>query len=132
MPDNSHPSDVYCDLRKKCASVKALHGPHKGRVVAKPRHVVVRNVAFRVLPGGLATARRDGVRNVHAYARGEVGSLDVPADVEAVKLDARARRLHYNPFKADTFVDGDGRAVHAAAVLAIEGKTAYFIPEEHA
>lgn len=119
-------SDVYCNLHKMCASVKALDGPAKGRVVATPRTVIVRDVRFRVLPGGLARAQRDRVRNVHAYAR---GTAEVVPDIDVVKLDPAAVRIHYNalsgPHPGEFYRGDTGESVQAARVLAIEGKRAY-------
>jgi hypothetical protein len=119
---NAGSVDVYCDLHRKCASVKALDGERKGRVVDKPRQVVVRGVVLRVSEAGRQRAVRLGVRNVHAFARGHI---DVLSTVAGVVAQAGAFRVHYNPFKAGTFVDDAGAAVHALSILAIDGKTAW-------
>jgi hypothetical protein len=116
-------ADVYCDLRRKCASVRARRGPNAGRVVDKPVRVVVREVTFRVQRGGQQAARASGQRNVHAIACGRVDG----ADVESVRSDPAAVRLHYNPFRNDTFVAEDGTPVLSAQALAIDGKTAWVI-----
>lgn len=117
-------ADVYCDLQRKCTSVKRLHGEGKGKVIAKPHHVVVRPVVFRVQPGTLATIRNKGVRSVCAYARGDAY---IDGDTQAIIDHPDAQRLHFNPFRSDTFTLADGTAVHAARAMAIVGKTAYVI-----
>lgn len=119
-------ADVYCDLRLKCTSIKALDGPRKGKVVAKPAYSIVRGVAFRVQPGTLATIRTRNVRAVCAYARG-TAEESTAADVAAIASDARAQRVHFNPYRADTFTLEDGTPVRSADVLAIDHKTAYVI-----
>lgn len=121
--------DVYCNLHKMCASVKALDGPDKGHVIATPRQVLVHDVTFHVLPGGLARAQREGVRNVHAYARGTAEIVD---SVDAVSTHPDAVRLHYNaisgPQPGRFYRHDTGAPVASARVLAIDGKRAYIIP----
>lgn len=117
-------ADVYCDLRLKCTSIKALDGERKGRVVAKPTYSVVRGVTFRVQAGTLATIRAKRVRAVCAYARGQAAE-STPAEVAEVA--ARGQRVHFNPFRADTFTLDDGTPVVAADILAIDHKQAYVV-----
>lgn len=116
--------DTYCDLHRHCTSLKALTGPEKGRVTAKADQVLLRDVTFRVLPGGLRRCREEGVRNVHAYARGTV----VACDVAAVRDHPDAIRVRYNPYAWDTFVRADTeQPVRTADAFAVEGKTAWAV-----
>lgn len=116
--------DGYCDLNRRCTSLRALAGPAKGRVAAKPKAVVLADVAFRVNPGGLARVRARQVRHVHAYARGRV----VGDDVAAIRTHPEAVRVRYNPFLFDHFVRADTEAaLSGVALLAIDGKTAWAI-----
>lgn len=118
-------ADVYCDLQRKCTSVKRRRGENAGRVVAKPLRVVVQPVTFRVQPGTLRSIREKGVRSVCAFARGDTY---IDGDVDAVINHPAAVRLHFNPFKFDTFVLEDGTPCHAAQAMAIVGKTAWVVP----
>jgi hypothetical protein len=115
---------VYCDLKRKCASIRALEGEHKGRVIAKPVFSVVHNVVFRVQPGGLARIRSKGVRQVCAFARGH--AIDA-TEFDVASIAARGMRIHFNPYRSDYFHLDDGSPVTAAEVLAIDHKTAYVI-----
>lgn len=116
--------DTYCDLHRHCTSLRAITGPDTGRVVGKADAVVMTDVTFRVQPGGLRRARESGVRNVHAYARGQVAG----DDIAWVRDHPRAIRVRYNPHRWESFVRADTEeAVWSAAALAIDGKTAYAI-----
>lgn len=117
-------ADVYCDLRLKCTSIKALEGESKGRVVSKPVYSVVHGVTFRVQPGTLRTIREKHVRAVCAYARGTAREA-TPEEVSTIARDGV--RVHFNPFRADTFTLDDGTPVVSADVLAIDHKQAYVV-----
>jgi hypothetical protein len=106
--------DLYCNLRTRGGSLRAVGGPLPGRVIATPQRVDLADVAFRVNAGGQARARREGVRNVHAFARGTVVA---PSD------QAGEIRVVYNPYRNDTFIREDtGAPVHRAARLSLIGK----------
>ena len=81
-------------------------------------------VRFEISQAGLRRVRETGVRNVHAYARGQVVGTDI-ADIlnhpEVVKIT-------YNPHLYDHFVRADNKApIAGAALMAIDGKTAYAV-----
>jgi hypothetical protein len=103
-------ADVYCDLRRKCASIRALEGERKGRVVSKPVFSVVRNVLFRVQPGGLARIRLKGVRQVCAFARGQAIEA---TESEVASIAIRGVRVHFNPYRSDHFHLDDGTPVRS-------------------
>ena len=106
--------DLYCNLRTRGGSLRAVGGSRAGRVVDTPHQVVLGDVSFRILLGGQRRARAEGVRNVHAFARGTV--IDGPPPEAPV-------RVIYNPFRHDTFVRADtGAAVHRAQHLVLIGK----------
>jgi hypothetical protein len=117
-------ADVYCDLRLKCTSIKALDGASKGRVVSKPAYSVVHGVTFRVQAGTLRTIREKHVRAVCAYARGQAAESTA---AEVAAYAAAGVRVHFNPFRADTFTLDDGTPVVSADVLAIDHKSAYVV-----
>ena len=108
--------DLYCNLRTKGGSLRAVGGPLAGRVIATPQQVELADVTFRVNAGGQSRARAEGVRNVHAFARGTVVAATGGARDDGV-------RVVYNPYRHDTFVRADsGTPVHQAAHLALDGK----------
>ena len=114
--------DLYCDLHRKCSSIKALDGEDKGRVVDKPHDVVLRDVTLRVSRAAVRKILETGVRSVHAYARGVRTAL-TSADVRAMPESTRVR---YNPkIRGEFFDDATGEAVTALAFLAVEGKAAW-------
>lgn len=110
---------AYCDLHRGCSSLKALSGDHKGRVIAKSQRVLLSDVRFEVSAAGLRRTREQGVRNVHAYARGHC----LGDNVEAVCANPDAVRIRFNPHLFDTFVrEPDHAPVAGARLVAIVGK----------
>ncbi|MEZ0168365.1 hypothetical protein [Microvirga sp. TS319] len=96
----------------------------KGRVVSKPKQIVLRDVRFEVSQAGLRRTREENVPNVHAYARGFVRDQDV----EAVRNHPDCVRVRYNPHLFDTFVRADTEEpITSAQVLAIDGKSSFAI-----
>ncbi|WP_262267240.1 MULTISPECIES: hypothetical protein [Microvirga] len=113
---------AYCDLHRRCSSLKAMTGEKKGKVVAKPKQVVLQDVRFEVSQAGLRRTREENVRSVHAFARGHVRDQDVAA----VRDHPDAVQIRYNPHKFDTFVRADTlEPVATAQVFAIDGKLSY-------
>jgi hypothetical protein len=116
--------DTYCDLHRHCTSLRAITGSKRGRVVGKAYQVLLRDVTFRVQPGGLRRVRETGEREVHAYARGTLAATEAAP----VRDDPAAVRVRYNPFRFDGFVRADTEEILAGAdALAIEGKCAWAI-----
>jgi len=61
-------------------------------------------VAFTVAPAGLARSHAEGVRNVHAFARGRVlAALLIQVHPEPQAHRMGWVRVTYNPFKRDHF-----------------------------
>lgn len=83
----------------------------RGRVIAHVPAITLSDVTLVVRSGGRARVLRTGVREVHAYARGIIVQAPRPA---------AAIRLHYRPFASDSFLDDDGRAWIAAAILHLD------------
>ena len=81
---------------------------------------------FIVQPAGRAKVLREKKKNVHAFIRGYLWE-DKHHDTLA-KLDQKNcfiwDDIHYNPYKADTFVDFAGEPVYSAsfADLSIKDK----------
>jgi len=105
--------DVYFNLHKKVFSVR-----HKGRVIEHASNVMLRNVTYVVQPAGRARVLREGKKNVHAFARGElIQRLPV--------VNYQGNLAKYNPYKAATFVDKDGEPLYNSdvAYLALHSDT---------
>lgn len=100
--------DVYRNLLKHCVSVRA-----GTKVIGYVQNVAVRDVVFRVRPAGVTRIRARGQREVIAYARGTVTSVDE----STFSLPANAVPVHFNPFLHETFVLDDGTPVHSADAL---------------
>lgn len=105
--------DVYFNLHKKVFSVR-----HKGRVIDHASNVMLHNVSYVVQPAGRAKVLREGKKNVHAFARGEIIKR-LPV------VNYKANLAKYNPYKAATFVDKDGEPLYNSdvAYLALHSDT---------
>lgn len=97
-------ADVYRNLLHKKVSIRSA-----GKVVGHAVGVVVTDVEFRVRPAGVQRIRRQGQREVVAYARGTVNVL-----AAAPTLPEGAVRVCFDPYRHETFVLEDGTPVHAA------------------
>ena len=90
--------EVYWNLHKKCWSVR-----HKGKVIDHAKSVYLQDVQWVVQPGGRDRVRRQGRKNVHAFARGTLLDANTYFDchLEHSTLDVGVR---YNPYLNDCFV----------------------------
>lgn len=93
---------VYFNLHKKCFSVRALEGEHKGSVISHADVVYLRDAEPKVSQAGRERVIREKQKNVHA---GIVGILTLPQDFEG---DSK-RGLTYNPYVYKTFVYVDSK-----------------------
>jgi len=96
---------AYRNLHKQCWSVVAMEGENKGRVVAHPQFVQMKDVEFRVQPAGRRRVLRERRKNIHAYVIGTFVPSTASQPWEQVR---------YNPYKFETFVDRSGSPVHSA------------------
>jgi hypothetical protein len=97
---------IYRNLNKRVWSIMV-----KGRVIGHAHCVQLEGCRFHVRPGGLARCRKEGVKNVHAFAIGELLNQE-PAPLPTGR---DWHRVRYDPFTCDTFVlEGSGSAVHEA------------------
>ena len=97
---------VYRNLYKGTWSVVSVK---TGRVVMHADTITLRDVTFRVQPAGNRLVRACGRKNVHAYAVGEIASLNFTGVGE--------HRVTYNPYIMTTFEyadNGVGSAVGSA------------------
>lgn len=107
--------EVYWNLHKKLWSVRHVQ---TGRVVAHVPYVFLRNAKWVVQPAGNAKVRREGRKNVHAFARGEWDD----GWTHGHGFHEWAYPITYNPYKNNSFVRVDtGEEVNytAQAVMAI-------------
>jgi hypothetical protein len=74
-------------------------------------HVTLRDVEFRVQPAGREKVRREGRKNVHAYAVGTI--VKVEQFWGAAMLD-EAVSVRYNPYVNETFIDANGNKVRSS------------------
>ena len=90
---------VYWNLHKKCWSVQDCK---TGRVIRHESSVTLSAGKFVVRKAGQEKVRREGKKNVHAFAVGTVSTLDGPAF-----FSDYCRPVSYNPYVNDTFVFRD-------------------------
>ena len=94
--DLERPVQVYFNLHRRCWSVR-----QRGRVIGHANSLVLRDVTWRVQPSGRERVRREGRKNVHAYASGWVTHL--------ILLDGTEQAVRYNPYELETFVVGNNQ-----------------------
>ena len=89
--------EVYRNLNSRCWSVRA-----GGLVVAHLPEAWLRDVRWVVRESGRQRVLKSGVKNVHAFARGE-WMTQVPR--LALALGACPQGVTYDPRRFETFVD---------------------------
>lgn len=87
---------VYFNLHKKLWSIKALSGPHKGRVIGHAREIGLDECEFKVSQAGRARVLHERRKNVHAGVTGFISGCGLG--------DTRAHPVTYNPYKYNSFV----------------------------
>lgn len=120
--------------------------PHRGKVVKRiPESVSVRelpnghvfyttavllgNVSFDVQPAGPERVNRNGVRDVHAFARGTVLTWDNAASPDFFEYTNKHGYsvACYNPFVRDCFFDRDtGDRIDSSWLVLITGGVCYY------
>ena len=111
---------IYFNLHRKLWSVKALEGPHKGKVISHCLDFSLHNCTMKVSEAGRQRVLRERRKNVHA---GIVGQWD------HWRLDNLVSdgRLTYNPYRAPTFTDVDtGEPVKGASRVYALGRNVYY------
>lgn len=99
---------VYANLRKGCWSVRDAK---TRRVVGHLDRMALKDVAFRVSIKGRDRVRREGQKNVHAFAQ---GTLDAIRHFE--DLDGFTHVL-YDPYQHSSFVTEDGDQIYNASYV---------------
>ena len=103
---------VYFNLHRKLWSVRALDGPHKGRVIAHKRGVVLQGVSPRVSQAGRERVLRERKKNVHAGLVGYWVPFDTPITEHMVPIT-------YNPYKYKSFVYVSDKSAYTGARKAL-------------
>jgi len=107
-------SHVYWNLHKNIWSIR-----QDGRVTQHRDFVVLEDVSFHVQPAGRERVRKEGKKNVHAYASGNF-TYDKP------KGWSKGRQITYNPYKFDSFVYADDLTpVHHSGRVAMFNRKVY-------
>lgn len=103
--------EVYWNLHRKQWSVRNCA---TGRVVAHVCSIALDKVQWVVRPAGREKVRREGKKNVHAFARGVV--LDSSTYPHGWTRDNSWQDVTYNPYRDESFVrlsyDGQGVVRH--------------------
>lgn len=104
---------IYRNLHKEgyTYSIRAVDGPHKGRVVGYASQLRVLRPTFHVSESGRKQVCLTGRKNVHAGVIGEVASVfgyaeRLPNDLvtSPYQLPVRATEITYNPHLYESFV----------------------------
>ena len=104
---------LYWNLHKKKWS---LQNRQTGRVQQHVTAYTMYDAKFVVRPAGQAKVRREGKKNVHAFA---VGRPSLKYGI-AGSVTPNSRAVTYNPYKNDTFVFKDtGEPVTEAHVISV-------------
>lgn len=93
---------VYYNLHSGTWSVKALEGPHKGKVCLHARHVILEDAFARVSVAGQRRVIREQRKNVHA---GVVGNILYASNQPLVAANDHnpTERVSYNPYRGAYF-----------------------------
>jgi hypothetical protein len=118
---------LYWNLHKKKWS---LQDRQTGRVAHHVTAYTMYDAKFVVRPAGQAKVRREGKKNVHAFAVGTGGLRD------GIATCLSGRPVTYNPYVNDTFVFADTgepvTEVQAISVYTENGKPkVYAIPKSN-
>ena len=108
---------VYCNIRTRLLSIRAMSGPNRGKVLAHAEKLEMVDVEFRVNQKGRERVVRTGVKNVHAGVVGEIqaawGLVPTEAGDGLEGLGIRGnftlmkgRPVWYDPHKVKVFMAG--------------------------
>lgn len=117
--------DVYRNLQKGGLSIRSRETSSYGLVIDHRDGVVLEDVEFVVNENGRQKVLEEGVKNVHAFARGIIA--------EEMEIDSEGVEVTYNPYEYQSFVTVDEeRPVEYAdlVVLTADGVFAHGISYE--
>jgi hypothetical protein len=111
-------AQVYYNLHKHCLSVVPLEGEGKGRV-QHAEQIVLSDVKFSVQPKGRERVLNEQRKNVHAFVRGQIVSINQSPQAQVSNWIP----VTYNPYKYTSFVKAATfEPVYAADEVWIKGK----------
>jgi len=114
---------VYWNLHKNVWSVR-----HKGKVISHQGIICLSDVTFRVQPAGRDRVRREGKKNVHAFACGTYDTRSLPNSV-IIRGGEGMRKITYNPYRFDSFVyDDDLTPVTKCDRVVLSGRNVWEVP----
>jgi hypothetical protein len=89
---------VYWNSNRKCWSIKALEGEHKGRVIRHEPYVYMHSVKFKVSQAGRHRVLKEKRKNVHAGIVGYVCSTPMHTYLW------NQVQVTYNPHRDENFI----------------------------
>ena len=111
---------VYYNLHQHCFSLKALEGPHKGKVIAHASAVMLESCTFKVSEKGRQKVLSTRVKNVHAGIMGTIGQGSQGTNLLAEVI--------YNPYVNEQFVHKESKkTIETASHVWLEHKKVYLI-----
>jgi hypothetical protein len=133
MSEEGKRVEVYYNVTAKCLSVrqggKVVKHTHAIKIYSTPSSYG--HVDFTVQPAGRKKVVRTKRKGVHAFVRGQA-DLDKTPSLEEKKLRRPKwlRRVSYNPYKSDKFVDvKTGKPVDYAKEVFIDGNKVFITKE---
>lgn len=113
--------DVYRNLTRGGYSIR-----YKGRVIDHADTLYVTAPKFVVNQAGMLRVRREGKKYVHAYIRGENGSVAWP--YKCGTPGAPWVKVYYNPYTTICFrVEGSHRPVYCASAAVVTPNGVYVL-----
>lgn len=101
---------VYRNLNNGKWSILAMTGEYKNKVVGHLEELSLSDVRFIVSAAGQARVRREGRKNVHAYAQGVLSSIT------AAPFGVDVPIVSYDPYGKDFFFRKDNENVKLEAL----------------
>jgi hypothetical protein len=98
-------------------------------VVVHADNIWLKNVKFAVQPAGNAEVKRTGVKNVHAYVRGNYidHDIDFPTDFDEYLTKMGFSPGYYNPKTCESFIDFySGEPIYTADSVVLINKRIYY------
>ena len=113
LVDPDKPVEVYRNLHKKCWSVR-----QRGKVKLHTDYICLQNAEFKVSQKGRERVLREQRKNVHAFIKGfivDAAEINKMEDVmESYDQDVEWVDVSYNPYKYDSFVTDEEKAIYRA------------------
>ena len=101
-------------------STKYISGKKYGRLYKHAQTAIIKDAVMRVQSGGHSRCVSQGVRNVHAFVRGET-MLDT--NVLPILCSRHFEIVRYNPFEADHFFMAESNIkVTGAKIVVLQDK----------